>query len=96
MEEIKQDLKKLFELSGLQMPETEAQQTAVAAFLKEVLSHFQKIAEIDTKGVAPLVSPLEQSLQLREDEIVNFPEKEAALNQAPETEGKFVKVPLVT
>ena len=95
MAKIKQELKKLFELAGLQMPDKE-EEAAVASYLNEVLSHFQKIAEIDTEGVAPLTNPLEQSLWLREDEAVDFSEKEAAFHQAPEKEGKLIKVPSVT
>ena len=96
MAEIQQELQKLFELAGLQMPEKKEEAVAVASYLNEVLSHFQKIADIDTKGVASLTNPLEQSLRFREDEALDFSEKEAAFRQAPEKEGQLIKVPLVT
>lgn len=94
MKEIKQEeLGRLFELSGLKVSNKEV----VTSDLQEILSHFQKIQEIDTKGISSLVSPLEGNLSLRKDSSpVDFSEKEEALEQAPQREGKLIKVPLVT
>lgn len=97
MAEIKKELlKKLFQLSGLKTPEKEAELTAVATDLQEILSHFQKIKEVDTKGVKPLVNPLEQkekNLYMREDRPVAV--KEDFLNQASNKEGNLIKTPRV-
>ena len=102
------ELKKLFKLAGLSLPKKEAERAAVAADLKELLLHFQKIQVIDTKEVSPLVNPLEKEAltvtaetadpnpQTRKDKPVDFPKKEAALAQAPEKQGRLIKVPLVT
>ena len=88
-----EELERLFELSGLKISNKEA----VTSDLQDILSHFQKIQEIDTKGISPLVSPLERNLFLRKDSPpVDFSEKEEALEQAPQREGKLIKVPLVT
>lgn len=92
-------LKKLFQLSGLKKPEKEAELTAVATDLQEILSHFQKIKEIDTKGIKPLFNPLEQeekNLYMREDKVENAASiKEGLLDQAPNKEGKWIKTPRV-
>ena len=80
----KEELERLFELSGLKVSNKET----VTSDLQEILSHFQKVQAIDTKGVSPLVSPLEQTLPLREDKAVDFSEKEEALKQAPQKRWK--------
>lgn len=100
MAEIKKELlKKLFQLSGLKTPEKETELAAVATDLQEILSHFQKIKEIDTEGIKPLVNPLEQkekNLYMREDKSESFGlTEEDLLNQAPNKEGKLIKAPRV-
>lgn len=84
-------LKKLSRLSALSLKPEEKDQ--MKNYLKETLSHFKKIKEIDTKGVEPLISPLEPPLSLRKDEVKDFPEKENLLDQAPKKQGLLVKVP---
>lgn len=98
MAEIKKELlKNLFQLSGLKAPEKETELAAVATDLQEILSHFQKIKEIDTEGVKPLVNPLEQeekNLYMREDKGSDFAAEEL-LNQTSNREGKLIKAPRV-
>lgn len=98
MAEIKKELlKKLFQLSGLKAPEKESELTAAATDLQEILSHFQKITEIDTEGVKPLFNPMEgKNLYMREDKVESAASiKEDLLNQAPNKEGKWIKAPRV-
>ena len=100
MAEIKKELlKKLFQLSGLKVPEKETELTAVATDLQEILSHFQKIKEIDTEGIKPLFNPLEQeqkNLYMREDNAKGFDAmEEEFLKQASNKDGKLIKTPRV-
>ena len=64
-------------------------------YLKKTLSYFEKIKTIDTKNVPPLISPLNSTLRLREDKVIDFAEKQALLDQAPEKQGNLFKVPPV-
>ena len=90
----KQLLNKLCDLALLKI--TLEEEKILQAHLTEILSHFQKISAVNTKGVAPLVNPLENNLQMREDELQNFQDKEGCLNQAPRRQGRLVKtVPVV-
>ena len=90
----KQLLSKLCDLALLKI--TPEEEKILQAHLTEILSHFQKISAVDTKGTAPLVNPLEETLQMREDHLQDFPDKEGCLNQAPRRQGRLFKtVPVV-
>ena len=84
-------LEKLSQLSALYLSNQE--KTEIKGYLKETLSHFKKIKEIDTKGIEPLVSPFKPPLIIREDKVFDFSNKEKILEQAPERQGSLVKVP---
>jgi len=84
-------LKKLFDLSALYLDDKE--KTEIQNYLRETLSHFEKIKEIDTKNIKPLVSPLRLPLRLREDEVQDFLNKESLLDQAPKRQGNLIKTP---
>ena len=62
--------------------------------LSDVLSYIDQLKEVETKNIEPTaqVSGLENIW--REDEVVNWDEKErlAALNEAPEMENDQLKV----
>lgn len=63
--------------------------------LTKVLSHFQKISEIDTTGIEPLVTPTEIEIYLRPDEVKKENTAEEIVANAPEKAGNLFKVPPV-
>jgi aspartyl-tRNA(Asn)/glutamyl-tRNA(Gln) amidotransferase subunit C len=63
--------------------------------LTKVLSHFQKISEIDTNGIEPLVTPTEIEFYLRPDEVKKENSAEEMVANAPEKAGNLFKVPPV-
>lgn len=63
--------------------------------LSKVLSHFQKISEIDTTGIEPLVTPTEIEIYLRPDEVKKESTAEEMVANAPEKAGNLFKVPPV-
>lgn len=63
--------------------------------LTKVLSHFQKISEIDTTGIEPLVTPTEIEFYLRPDEVKKENTAEDMVANAPEKAGNLFKVPPV-
>lgn len=63
--------------------------------LTKVLSHFQKISEIDTTGVEPLVTPTEIEFYARQDEVKKENSAEEMVQNAPEKAGNLFKVPPV-
>ena len=84
-------LEKLSQLSALYIKPEE--KTEIKNYLKETLSHFEKIKQIDTQDTEPFVNPLKPPLVTREDEIIEFSDRENLLNQAPQRQGSLVKVP---
>lgn len=84
-------MEKLAHLSALSLDSRERNQ--MKSYLKETLSHFEKIKNIDTANVEPLISPSNPPLILREDKVKNFSDKEKLLDQAPNKQGSLVKVP---
>ena len=84
-------LEKLSQLSALHLNDQE--KTEIKEYLKETLSHFEKIKEIDTKNVKPLVSPLEPPLITRADQTTDCSDAADLLQQAPQKLGSLVKVP---
>ncbi len=63
--------------------------------LTKVLSHFQKIAKIDTTGIEPLVTPTDIEIYLRPDEVKKENVAEEMVANAPEKAGNLFKVPPV-
>jgi len=84
-------LEKLGQLSALKIKESEKEELKL--FLTKVLSYFESIQSIDTKEAPALLSPLSPPLREREDEPVDFPEKQKLLDQAAKKQGALVKTP---
>ena len=60
-----------------------------------VIQHFEKISQVDTKGVEPLITPVEIEAFWREDEAKqSFTADEMTAN-APARAGNLFKVPPV-
>lgn len=86
-------LKKMAHLSRLELSEAESNQ--LGKDLGKVLNFFNQIAEVDTKGVQPMVTPVEIENFLREDEKNNEIKTEDIMANAPSRAGNLFKVPPV-
>jgi aspartyl-tRNA(Asn)/glutamyl-tRNA(Gln) amidotransferase subunit C len=60
-----------------------------------MLAFVDKLNEIDTEGVDPLIYMSEEINVLREDEISENTSQEDALKNAPEKDSDYFKVPTV-
>jgi aspartyl-tRNA(Asn)/glutamyl-tRNA(Gln) amidotransferase subunit C len=87
------DVKKVGELARLHIqPEDEAKyQTQLSAIFK----YFEDVAQIDTNGIEPLVTPSEIEQVWRADEKKTELTTEEALANAPEKSGQLFRVPPV-
>ncbi|MBC7741228.1 MAG: Asp-tRNA(Asn)/Glu-tRNA(Gln) amidotransferase subunit GatC [Bdellovibrionaceae bacterium] len=74
---------------------TSEEAVAYGEQLSKVLSHFQKISEINTDGVLPLVTPSEIEFFAREDEVKKEYTAQQMVANAPEKAGNLFKVPPV-
>jgi len=63
--------------------------------LEQILQMVDKLEELDTEGVAPLVYVLEESQLLRPDDVKGQVSQSEALKNAPDTDGTYFKVPKI-
>ena len=64
--------------------------------MNSILDYIDRLNQLDTTDVAPMAqAELQSASVLREDELRPCLPREAALANAPDTDGKFFKVPKV-
>jgi aspartyl-tRNA(Asn)/glutamyl-tRNA(Gln) amidotransferase subunit C len=83
----------LAKLSHLSFSEQEKKE--IRADLQEMISFIEKLKEVNTDGVEPLLHMSSNVNMLREDVVQGSVSREEALKNAPETDGTFFKVPKV-
>ncbi len=72
-----------------------AEKEAIRADLEKILGFMQKLDELDTTGVQPLVYISDAVNVLREDEVQQTATRAEALQNAPVQDGVYFKVPKV-
>ena len=65
------------------------------ADLEKMLAFVNKLNEIDTEGIDPLIYMSEEINVLREDKVTEETSQEDALKNAPEKDSDYFKVPTV-
>jgi aspartyl-tRNA(Asn)/glutamyl-tRNA(Gln) amidotransferase subunit C len=83
----------LAKLSHLSFSEQEKKE--IRADLQEMISFIEKLKEVNTDGVEPLLHMSSNVNMLREVVVQGSVSREEALKNAPETDGTFFKVPKV-
>lgn len=84
---------KLANLARLQFMEAEKQ--SIKTDLQRMIHFVEKLNELDTTGVEPLLHMSDGVNVLREDEVKGSITREEALKNAPLQDGVFFKVPKV-
>jgi len=84
---------KLALLSRLKFNEEEKKE--IRNDLQRMISFVDKLNELDTTGIKPLIHMSDEINVLRQDEIKGQVSREDALKNAPAHDGKFFKVPKV-
>jgi aspartyl-tRNA(Asn)/glutamyl-tRNA(Gln) amidotransferase subunit C len=87
------DVKKVAKLARLALPEQKLQ--TLTEQLEPILDYVAKIGQVDMAGVEPMAHALPLSNVFREDVATKGMELEKVLQNAPETDGPFFKVPKV-
>ena len=80
-------------LAKLEFDEKSAEQ--MKADLEKIIGFFDKLSEVDTDGVEPLIYLSEEVSVLREDEIKAVVSQVEALKNAPEKDSDYFKVPTI-
>jgi aspartyl-tRNA(Asn)/glutamyl-tRNA(Gln) amidotransferase subunit C len=86
-------ISRLEKLARLQLDDTE--RAKLTGDLQRILDMVDKLQELDTEGVEPLVYLSASENALREDEIARQLTQAEALLNAPKQDGQFFRVPKV-
>ena len=84
---------RLEDLARLELSDEE--RNKLTGDLNEILKMVEKLEELNTEGVEPLVYINEEVNKLREDKINNQVSQKEALKNAPQQDGTYFKVPKV-
>lgn len=85
---------KLAELSKLEFTDA-ASKEGIINDLNRMVAFVDKLAEIDTEGVEPLIYMSDETNVLREDEMKHEITQQDALKNAPKRDSDYFKVPKV-
>ncbi len=89
----REQVRKVALLARLELsPEEEVQFTTQ---LGNILDYIEQLSVLDVSNVPPTTRAIDVSNVTREDRLSLYPEREAILNNAPEQEGEFFKVPKI-
>jgi aspartyl-tRNA(Asn)/glutamyl-tRNA(Gln) amidotransferase subunit C len=86
-------VEKLANLSRLRFDDT--QKESIKADLQSMIQFVEKLNELDTTGVEPLLHMSDNVNILREDELKGSIDRKEGLKNAPVQDGVFFKVPKV-
>ncbi len=87
------EIEKIANLARLEVSQERAKE--LADQLQKVLKHFEQIAQVDTTGVEPLITPTEIEVFWRSDDVVQDLTTEDVLSNAPDKIGNLFRVPPV-
>ena len=74
---------------------TEEERKEIKADLQEMITFIEKLKEVNTEGVEPLLHMSSNVNILRDDIVEGSVSREEGLKNAPDTDGTFFKVPKV-
>ena len=85
------DVRKVADLARLKVTDDELD--SLASDLRAIIGYVEILNEVDTTGVTPMVHAVELQNVLRPDVRVPSLPREAALSNAPRTDGQYFLVP---
>jgi aspartyl-tRNA(Asn)/glutamyl-tRNA(Gln) amidotransferase subunit C len=87
------DVRKVALLARLKLSDAEAEH--FASQLGDVLGYIKLLEEVNTEEIDPMVHAIELSNVFRRDEVRPSLPRDAALANAPKTDGRFFLVPQI-
>ncbi|MBN1796543.1 MAG: Asp-tRNA(Asn)/Glu-tRNA(Gln) amidotransferase subunit GatC [Sedimentisphaerales bacterium] len=87
------EVEKVAKLARLQLSDEEIEE--FTGQLGSILEYVEKMNELDTENVEPLAHCLPVHNVFRDDEVKDSLGTEAALKNAPDSDGEFFKVPKI-
>jgi aspartyl-tRNA(Asn)/glutamyl-tRNA(Gln) amidotransferase subunit C len=89
----REQVRKVAHLARLDV--TPAEEERLSIQLSQILDYFEQLNELDTTNVAPTTRAIELSNITRSDRLNPFPHKEDLLEQAPERDDDYFRVPKI-
>jgi aspartyl-tRNA(Asn)/glutamyl-tRNA(Gln) amidotransferase subunit C len=74
---------------------TSEEQEQLTGQLDKILQYMEKLDQLNTANIEPFTHAVDTVNALREDKVINQPEVDALLANAPERDGGFFKVPKI-
>ena len=87
------DVRKVAKLARLNLPEDKI--TTYTEQLESILGYVSQLEQVDTTGVPETTRAVEVTNVTRQDDVNLTPIREEILNQAPQREGDFFRVPKI-
>lgn len=87
------DVRKVAKLARLELPEEKI--ATYTGQLERILDYVAHLEQVDTEGVPPTTRAVEVVNVTRPDRVEPTPVREELLNQAPQREGDFFRVPKI-
>jgi aspartyl-tRNA(Asn)/glutamyl-tRNA(Gln) amidotransferase subunit C len=87
------DVRKVAQLARLQLPEEKI--TTYTGQLERILEYVAQLESVDTEGVPPTTRAVEVVNVTRDDVVVPTDVREQLLDEAPQREGDFFRVPKI-
>ena len=87
------DVRKVAKLARLDLPDD-----TIATYtgqLERILDYVDQLQAVDTEGVLPTTRAVEVVNATREDTVINTDVRQELLDQAPQREGDFFRVPKI-
>ena len=88
-----EQVKKIALLGRLEL--TPEEEKEFSPQLTSILDYFEQLSELDTTDVEPTTRAIELNNIIRDDEQKVYSDREALLNQAPERDDEFFRVPKI-
>lgn len=89
----REEVAKVALLARLRLSEEELDR--MTSQLGSILGYVERLAEVDTEGVEPMAHAVERTNVFREDVETPMLPREAALANAPKTDGQYFLVPQI-
>ena len=87
------DVRKVAQLARLELPEDTI--STYTGQLERILGYVDQLQAVDTEGVSPTTRAVEVINATRDDRVVATDVREELLDQAPQREGDFFRVPKI-
>ncbi|MCX6186557.1 MAG: Asp-tRNA(Asn)/Glu-tRNA(Gln) amidotransferase subunit GatC [Bacteroidetes bacterium] len=84
---------RLAELAKLEF--TDAEKDSLKKDMSSIISYFEKLNEVNTDNVEPLIFMTDDVNRLREDVVIQNTSKQEALLNAPSKDSDYFRVPKV-